>query len=206
MIAIEQYANPFQAILDFEHALCDFTGAPYCVTTDCCTHAIEIAFRLKYKKQTVQFPAKTYISVIMTMHQLDVDFRLIDRDWRGGYQFENSEIWDCARMLETNQYQAGTIQCLSFGITKPLAIGRGGCLLTDDVEVYQRASRMRSDGRDLFAFSPWQKQTSWEIGFHYWMRPEECVRGLNMLQSGHFTPQTDNLYTYPDCRQIEIKI
>ena len=43
----------------FENKLAEFTGAPYVVTTDCCTHAIELCFRLLGIK-TCRFPAHTY--------------------------------------------------------------------------------------------------------------------------------------------------
>ena len=37
----------FSAITEFEQMLSDYTGAPYVVVTDCCTHAIELCFRIK---------------------------------------------------------------------------------------------------------------------------------------------------------------
>jgi dTDP-4-amino-4,6-dideoxygalactose transaminase len=35
----------FEKIVEFESALAKFTGAPYAVMTDCCTHAIELCLR-----------------------------------------------------------------------------------------------------------------------------------------------------------------
>ena len=35
----------FEKIKQFEEALADFTGAPYAIMTDCCTHAIELCLR-----------------------------------------------------------------------------------------------------------------------------------------------------------------
>ena len=35
-----------ESVRKFEQELATFTGAPYVVTTDCCTHAIELCFRL----------------------------------------------------------------------------------------------------------------------------------------------------------------
>ena len=60
-----------------EKALAEFTGAPYVVTTDCCTHAIELCFRLLEIK-SCSFTAYTYLSVPMTMHLLGVDYQLTD--------------------------------------------------------------------------------------------------------------------------------
>lgn len=144
------------------------------------------------------------------MHKLEILYTLEDMPWREAYQFQGSNIWDCARLFRPNMYVPGSIQCLSFGRTKPLQISRGGCILTDNFEVYQRASRMRSDGRDLFQYSvgtsaSWAEQKEFEIGYHYYLRPEDCITGMNLLEQGNLTPQLDQYYNYPDCRKIHIK-
>jgi dTDP-4-amino-4,6-dideoxygalactose transaminase len=203
MIKLENYSNPFQAIFDFEDAVAKFTGAPYCVSTDCCTHAIEIAFKLSGYDKSVIFPAYTYLSVPMTMHKLGIPYHLIDTKWTNCYQFEGSRVWDCARYFKQDMYEPGSIQCVSFGRTKPLEIGQGGCILTDDAELYRKASMMRYDGRDL-RISPWIKQTEFTVGYHYYMRPEECVTGLNLLTDKNFTKQLDKHFDYPDCREIVV--
>lgn len=204
MFNLSDFPNPFDAVLAFERAISDYTGAPYCVVTDCCSHAIEIAFRLQPPLGPVAFPARTYLSVLMTMHKLGIKYHLQDVAWRSSYRFEGSNVYDCARQFEPNMYLPGSIQCISFGKTKPLQIGRGGCLLTDSAELYQQASCMRFDGRDIFTYSPWVTQQKFRVGYHYYLRPEECVTGLNLLQNQQFTEQIDSYYNYPDCRQIEI--
>jgi hypothetical protein len=141
----------------------------------------------------------------MTLSKLDIAFGMTDDHWRGQYQFGHTKIWDSARCFESGMYLPGQIQCVSFGRTKPLGIGRGGCLLTDNQALYEAASRMRSDGRDLFHFHPWITQPTFEEGYHYWMRPEDCVVGMNMLDNRQFTAQSDEMYNYPDCRTILIK-
>lgn len=201
---ISDYHDPFDAVRDFERAVAHYTGAPYCVSTDSCTHAIEIAFRLCFDNNTVMFPARTYLSVPMTMHKLNVPYRLTDEAWSEEYQFQGSCIWDSARRFERHMYRDGQIQCVSFGRTKPLQIGRGGCILTDNRELYQAASRMRMDGRDIFKYKPWVTQGTFDVGFHYYMRPEDCVAGLNLLLDKKFTPQVPEFYNYPDCRTITI--
>ena len=205
MKTLKDYTNPFQAILDFESAIAAYTGSLYCITTDCCTHAIEIAFRLTHDGSPVKFPARTYLSVPMTMHKLDIQYELLDKDWRNSYHFEGSRIWDCARKFDLGMYVPNTIQCVSFGITKPLQIGLGGCILTDDADLYKQASRMRYDGRDIFNYSPWDKQTIFEVGYHYYLRPEECIIGLNLLENHQLTEQLDKYFNYPDCRTIQIR-
>jgi len=163
-----------------------------------------LALRLTHDGSPVSLPARTYLSVLMLMYQLNIKYALEDVEWRGQYQIKGSQVWDCARYFEQDMYQPGQIQCMSFSRTKPLEIGRGGCLITDDIEVYRAASRMRSDGRDLFAYSPWVTQQTFRVGYHYPMRPEECVNGLNLLAQRKFLKQEDKFYNYPDCRLIEI--
>jgi dTDP-4-amino-4,6-dideoxygalactose transaminase len=204
MIKLEDYSNPFQAIFDFETAVAEFTGAPYCISTDCCTHAIEIAFRLSDYDKAVTFPAHTYLSVPMTMHKLGIPYHLIDTKWKDYYKFEGSRVWDCARYFKPDMYVAGSIQCISFGRSKPLEIGQGGCLLTDDAELYRKASMMRYDGRDL-RISPWIEQKEFQVGYHYYMRPEECVTGLNLLAEKKFTTQQDKHFDYPDVSSVSIE-
>jgi dTDP-4-amino-4,6-dideoxygalactose transaminase len=205
MKSLDDYANPFEAVKDFENRLKDFTGAPYAIVTDCCTHAMEIVLRIQSPKK-LTFPGRTYLSVVMLMHKLGIDHELTDHQWAQDrrYQLLGSSIWDCARYLEPGMFRPGEIQCLSFNRGKPLAIGKGGAILTDDPDVAERANRMRYDGRDIFRYSPWIRQKKFELGFHYYMRPEECIVGMNLLHAGQILDQPVSAFSYPDCREIEI--
>ena len=192
--------NNFGPILDFEQALAKFTGAPYAVMTDCCTHAIELCLRYDQVTKT-SFTAYTYLSIPMTMRKLGIDYTLVDTpNWIGEYQFANTRIWDSARLVKQNMYRPGQMQCLSFGYTKPLEIGRGGAILLDDATAYERLLRQRYDGRDL-AVSPWQNQKVFEIGYHYKPTVEEAIRGLELLSTVNQIPK---YHSYPDLREISI--
>jgi dTDP-4-amino-4,6-dideoxygalactose transaminase len=127
----------FGLLFDFESALAEYTGAPYVVVTDGCTHALELCFRHDQVKHT-KFSAYTYLSVPMLMHHLGIEYEMVTEKWTGEYQFYGTRIWDSARRLERNMYNPGTIQCLSFGHGKPLELGKAGAVLTDDVEVYNQ--------------------------------------------------------------------
>ncbi len=200
MKKINDYDNPVDAVSDFENALSNYTGAPYVITTDCCTHAIELCFRYtSYKSVTI--PKPTYLSIPMVFHKLNMRYTLIDEDWSGEYNFGFTNIWDSARKLSNNMYRPGQMQCLSFGRTKPLEIGRGGAILTDDKDVYNALKMMSYDGRDL-SISPWEKQESFGVGFHYMMRPEECITALNKLNNNEITHSSK--YSYPDLSTIKI--
>jgi len=188
----------FQTLFDFESALAEYTGAPYVVVTDGCTHAIELCMRYDQVKQT-QFTAFTYLSVPMLMHHLNICYELVNEKWTGEYQFYNTRIWDSARRLEPNMYNPGTMQCLSFGWGKPLQLGKVGAILLDDVNAYRVMSRQRSDGRDLHI--PWESETDLILGYHYCPTLELCKRGLEMLLTVQPQSQTG---VYPDCRNISL--
>lgn len=192
----------FNKIFEFERALAEFTGAPYAVMTDCCTHAIELCLRYDQVKST-QFTPYTYLSIPMTMHKLGIEYSYLDiaKQWIGEYQFQGTRIWDSARLLKQDMYRPGQLQCLSFGYGKPLEIGRGGAILTDDVEIYDVLRQQRYDGRDL-TVSPWEHQKTFRVGYHYKPTPEEAIRGLELLP---YVNQQPKHHQYPDLREIIIK-
>jgi dTDP-4-amino-4,6-dideoxygalactose transaminase len=190
----------FEKIAEFESALAKFTGAPYAVMTDCCTHAIELCLRYD-NIQRVTFPAHTYLSIPMTMHKLDITYNYTDKLWIGEYQFIGTRIWDSARLLKQDMYRPGQLQCLSFGHSKPLEIGRGGAVLTDDAEVYCTLKHQCYDGRDL-SISPWEQQKIFKVGYHYKPTIEEAVKGLELLP---FVDQEPKYKEYPDLREVTIR-
>ena len=191
----------FDTLFHFESELAEYTGAPYVVVTDGCTHAIELVMRW-YKVQAVEFTAYTYLSIPQTMLNMGIQYTLTDEQWSGEYQFHGTNIWDSARRLEPSMYRPGQVQCLSFGNTKPLELGKGGAILLDDQTAYYHLSRMRSDGRDL-AVSPWISQEIFLPGWHYCPTLELCAQGREKLKT--IEPQCQTVM-YPDCRKISIII
>lgn len=192
----------FDKILKFEHALAQFTGAPYAVMTDCCTHAIELCLRYEHVG-SCSFTAFTYISIPMTMHKLNIKYSLKHEVWTGEYQFHGTRIWDSARRLERDMYRPGSMQCLSFGHTKPLQIGRGGAILLDDAAAYDALICQRYDGRKL-DITPWQSQHTFHVGYHYKPTPEEASQGLALLEGIKETNPVPVAVSYPDLRNITI--
>ena len=196
----------FDKILKFEQALAEFTGAPYAIMTDCCTHAIELCLRHD-KVKTLQMTPHTYVSIPMLMHKLGIEYTYLDHEWQrwsGEYPFLHTRIWDSARRLESNMYREGTMQCLSFGHGKPLHIGRGGAIILDDPEAYEAIIRMRYDGRDL-SISPWITQQEFRVGYHYKPTPEEAQQGLALLEGLKENCPPTKYVDYPDLRTITIK-
>lgn len=198
----------FDKILKFELALAEFTGAPFAIMTDTCTHAIELCLRHDRITECA-FTPFTYLSIPMTMHKLGIRYSYFPdslphrQQWIGEYKFELTRIWDSARRLEPGMYRSGQLQCLSFGHDKPLHIGRGGAILLDDKAAYDTLICMRYDGRDL-NITPWQQQKTFRVGYHYRPTPEEAIQGLAMLEGlrDHCPPPRS--VQYPDLRQITI--
>lgn len=194
-------ANAFDIIKEFEEELASYTEAKYAVMTDCCTHALELAFLATGFKQT-QFTPYTYISIPMMLRKIGVKYKFNDvENWLGEYYFWDTNIWDSARKLTPNMYKPGQIQCLSFGYDKPLALGRGGAILLDDYELYKKLILMRYDGRDL-SISPWEEQKEFVLGYHYKPTPEEAELGLKLLGSHNPIPKFKQ---YPNLRKITIE-
>ena len=186
----------FNKLFDFESALADYTGAPYVVLTDCCTHALELCMRIDNVSAT-DFTAFTYLSIPQLMRNLNIDYRLTGERWVGEYQFHSTNIWDSARRLERNMYRPGMRQCLSFGQGKPLQLGRCGAILLDNKNDYNTLSRWRSDGRDLKQ-SPWQDYPVIP-GYHYCPTLEICAKGIEKLP---LIDEQPKYHQYPDTRNL----
>ena len=195
----------FDKIFKFEEALAEYTGAPYAIMTDCCTHAIEMCMKHERVKFCA-FTPYTYLSIPMTMHKLGIQYTYLKQDeqWVGEYHFHGTRIWDSARRLEPNMYRKGTMQCLSFGNGKPLHIGRGGAILLDDKTAYEEIIRMRYDGRDLNT-TPWETQKVFKVGYHYKPTIEEAELGIALLEGLKENPVTPKFVQYPDLRTITIQ-
>lgn len=187
----------------FESDLSMFTGAPFVVATDCCTHAIELSFRLLQVKSCT-FSSFTYISVPMTLKLLKVNYTMTPDPWKNEYQFKGTPIWDSARCLKPNMYRSTQIQCLSFGPGKPLNNVRGGAILLDDEEHYKKLKAMAYDGRDI-GYRKWTEQKIFQQGFHYMMRYEECSTAITKLKKYQHNKKFEHEYqAYTDLRQYQI--
>lgn len=193
-------------ILDkFENILCEYTGAPYCVLTDCCTHAIELCMRQKKISSIVSMPKHTYVSALMVLHKLGLSIEFTNESWIYEYRYGNTNIWDSARGLDQNMYRSGQMQCLSFGNTKRLQIGYGGAILLDNHRDYVELKHMAYDGRNL-TIKPWQDQLTWKVGYHYNMRLETAAQGIEMLANNQLRPMSTQLVNYPDVSKLNIEV
>ena len=197
------FENPNDVIYMFEKRLAEYTGAPMAVVVDSCTHAIELCLRYHTKNTQIKLtcPKHTYLSVPMTMHNLNLNFDWTDENWIGHYKLGDSSIYDSAVRLTSDMYIDSTDMCLSFQFKKQLKIGKGGAVLTDNPDLYEWLKLVRHDSRDDL-FNPWMEQPQFkEPGFHYNMIPEDCALGI-MLMDKLPTHNSDTIKnaisSYPD--------
>jgi len=197
----------YDTLTKFENLMSEYTGAPYVVLTDSCTHAIELCFRLNKYNGPVMMPCNTYVSVLMAMHKLGLPVYFDSEiEWEYEYRIAPLNIWDSARAFDKDMYIAGRQQCLSFGWDKRLGIGHGGAILLDNIEDYHQLKAMAYDGRHL-ENNPWQTQKDWKLGFHYNMRLEDAQKGIEMLSRLDELPNKQSqLKTYPDVSKLNIII
>ena len=192
----------FNSVKEFEEEIAKFYGAPYAVATDCCTHAIELCLRIE-SSPAMTIPSNTYISIPFTMKKLGISVQWSDEQWTDYYSIGNSRIIDAAVYWKENGYIANKLMCLSFQYKKHLGLGRGGAILLDDKDLYNKLKRMSYDGRDPDI--PWTEQDISEIGYHYYMTPETAMLGLNKLTLATASlPKKWSWKDYPDLRNMTV--
>jgi len=194
--------NSFDIIKQFETLIANYFGARYGVATDSCTHAIELSLRYDNIK-TTGCPFHTYLSIPMTFTKLNIDWSFSDNKWNSYYYLDHTRIIDAAVLWKRNSYIPGTLMCLSFQFRKHLSVGRGGMVLTDDVNAYESLKSMSYDGRNNDF--PWAKQDITQIGYHYYMTPETAQYGINKFHDVKDTiPKIWSYADYPDLSNLTV--
>jgi dTDP-4-amino-4,6-dideoxygalactose transaminase len=177
--------NPFQVVKDFERAVGEYTGAPYCVTVNSCTAALLLAleWERRWFPDSIKLiiPSITYPSVPMSAKHAGWDVMFEDIDWMGAYPIEPTAVWDCAPRFTSKMYVNGQIQCVSFHAKKHLKIGQGGAILHDNPIADDWLRRARFDGRTEGI--PTAEDTYTFVGHHCYMSPDDAARGLWLLSS-----------------------
>ena len=219
--------KPFQVVRDFEQALCEYTGAPYAVTTTSCTMALllAVAYHLRGSmnlldrsanqypsNQEIEIPKRTYVGVPMSIIHAGGRSTFRDEDWRGYYQLKPLPVYDSARWFTSGMYfgekffDRGSMVCVSFHWNKTLGIQQGGAILHDDAKADEWLRMARFDGR-MEGISPALQASHNKftvMGWHCYMSPETAAAGLVRLaslpRSNAPLPNDD----YPDLSQLEI--
>jgi len=199
--------NPFKINQMFEAELCEYTGAPFCVTVDSCTIALflcaEYLKRYVYKElPEVTVPKRTYLSVPQSFLHAGYKIRFKDINWTGYYQLDPTPIIDSAKWLTSDMYIRGSLMCLSFHIKKSLPIGRGGAILTDNIDIYNWLKKARYDGRSECNY---KDDNITFLGWNAYLSPESAARGLNLLMNypKHVEP-INEINGYKDLTEYDV--
>ena len=197
--------NPFDLVHEFEKQIAKYTGAPYAVATDCCTHALYLSLYYQKQKDNIQhvvLPKNTYVSVAMQCKHLGLSITFEDIKWEGAYDIGGTRVVDSAPRLHKGCYMKGKYQCLSFQFKKILSTVRGGMILTDDPEFYEWAQLAVHDGRNMKV--PYELDKITFAGWHYFMTPETAELGLARLQIlPDYNEDCAGSYTYPDISYVK---
>ena len=192
----------FETVHEFEKKIAEFFGAPFGVSVDCCTHGIELCLRhLEVDKIIV--PKRTYISVPFLAQKLGIELEWKDENWSEYYEIGKTNVIDAAVLWRENSYLPGKFMVLSFQFRKHLSLGRGGMILTDNLESAKELKKMSYDGRDPDV--PWRAQNISTIGYHYYMTPETASLGLKKLPAAIASkPNEWQITDWPDLSRMDV--
>jgi len=194
--------NVYDNVKEFENTIAEWSGAKYGVAVESCTAALFLC--CKYLNvEEVEIPKFTYPGVPCSIINAGGRVKFRNEDWKGVYQLMPYPIWDGALRFKPNMYKGG-FHCLSFHMKKHLPIGRGGMILTNDLDAVEWFKRMRFDGRREL---PLEQDTFDMVGWNMYMTPEQAVRGLQLFSTIN-QKCNDDLITgrqgYPDLSKCQI--
>lgn len=200
-----KWDDPRDVVDLFEKKVATFAGSKYAISTDCCSHAIFLS--LKYLMEIgeldlndeIIIPSNTYISVPMQIIHAGLNVSFEDIEWSGVYRLKNSRVYDGAVRWTKNMFVGGNnLQIVSFQVKKRIPIGKGGIILTDDINAYKWLKLSSYDGRDL--------KTAYDdpnhfnmIGYHMYMTPEDAARGIILMdKTDEVNEDSGNHTSYPN--------
>ena len=191
----------FEVVKEFEDKIAEFFGSPYAVAVDCCTHGIELCLRYQ-NFSYISVPKRTYISIPFLAKKLGISLEWKDENWQDYYHL-TPNIIDAAVLWKPNSYIPNTFMNISFQFRKHLALGRGGCILTDNKEAALELKKMSYDGR--LPNIPWREQNIETMGYHYYMTPETANLGVGKLPNAIKTkPKQWVINDWPDVSKMKV--
>jgi len=202
--------KPHKITEGFEKAICDYTGAPYCVAVDSQSNALSMALIYEdVRDKEITIPSHTYPSVPceIILAGGKVRFEKSPQMLKGAYRLKPTRIWDSALRFTGDMYIPNTFICLSFtGQWKHLKLCKGGAILTDSLQAYLWFKRYRYSGRreclyhnDQFDF----------IGKNYYMPHIIAALGLQMITGFYNLDGTKKVMEdielpYPDLSKFKV--
>tara|TARA_B100002019_G_C21049222_1_gene488376 strand:+ start:14 stop:718 length:705 start_codon:yes stop_codon:yes gene_type:complete len=174
------WEDPRDVIDIFEKKVAKFAGSKYAVSVDCCSNGIFLALKYLKAKGKITIPSKTYVSVPMQIMHAGCKVEFKDIKWSGIYKLEPYNVYDGAVRWTKGMYVGNNaLQVVSFQLKKRIPIGKGGMILTDDIDAYNWLKKASYDGRDLSVYYP---EDDFEIiGWHMYMTPEDAARGIILM-------------------------
>lgn len=173
--------NPYLVVSNFEERIAEWAGSKYAVAVESGTAAIFLS--LQYTKSKiglsyVTIPKLTYPSVPCSIIHAGAKVQWTNETWSGVYELKPYGIIDGALRFKKGMYQGG-LHCLSFHIKKHLPIGRGGMILTNDLDAYNWLKKARFDGRDPV---PLSEDSFTMLGYNMYMTPSDAARGIQLFE------------------------
>lgn len=191
----------WEVVAEFEKKIAEFFGAKYAVAVDSCTHGLELCLRLTQARY-ISCPKHTYISVPFLTKKLGIELIWRNEDWKDYYNI-NTNIYDAAVLWKSKSYIPNSFMCISFQYQKHLSLGRGGIILVDNEDAYNKLKKMSYDGR--LPLIPWREQDIDTIGYHYYMTPETAQLGLDKLQKAYDTfPRQWKTQDWPNISKMKV--
>jgi hypothetical protein len=153
---------------------------------------------LKYLQATgtVSVPKHTYESIPMQIRHAGCQVAFRDEQWTGVYKLDPYPVWDAATRWQKGMYQGG-FHVVSFQAKKAIPIGRGGIILTDDIDAVAWLQKARYDGRNQS--TPYANDSIDSQGWHMYMTPEDAARGVLLMDARpQDWPDRSGKNFYPD--------
>jgi len=202
-----EWDDPRDVVDICEKKIAAFFGAKYCVTTDCCSHALFLS--LQYCKEfgiidnfdTITIPRHTYVSVPMQIIHAGLNVLYKDIEWDGYYHLLPTPVIDAAVMWKKDSYIPYSLMCLSFQIKKAIPTGKMGAILTDDFNAFDWLKRASYDGRDLTTPYDSEGHVSM-LGWHMYATPEDCARTIILMDAIKEQGSYMGDKNYPDVSQM----
>lgn len=192
----------FEYVEEFENLIANFFGSRFAIAVDSCTHAIELCLRY-LSSNDISFPKNTYIGIPFLGSKLNINWKWEENKWTDIYYIGNTNIIDAAVLWKKNSYIKNTFMCVSFQYQKHLNIGRGGMILLDKKRDYNNLVKMSYDGRQRN--KPWREQNIPELGYHYYMTPENAQLGIKVFAKvKNKKPKKWDWSDYPDLSKMKV--
>lgn len=200
--------NPYKVVSDFETTVAEYVGCKHAVAVDNCTNALFLCSKY-HKVDLVTLPSRTYPSVPCSIIHAGGRVQFEDFEWRdkGFYRLAPYPIYDAAHLFHKDMYKKFAFcgsevafVCISFSATKPINIGKGGMILTDDDASIGWFKQARYCGRHE---KPLMEDSFEMIGWNMYMTPEQAARGLLLMNDrGGLKPMP--IPEYPDLSKFEV--